>query len=116
MRATHCAALQYNPRASLIVCLDYNVEPGVAAICQEQQLPNGLGGAGIIGEVHIPRNSTTPAVCRKIIQDWGQHTGPVYIYGDATGCQRRMKFGPSAFSVQLVISTTTGARLPIREL
>jgi hypothetical protein len=39
----------------------------------------------VIGEVTIPRHSTTPAVCRKIAADWGQHTGPVYVYGDATG-------------------------------
>jgi hypothetical protein len=42
----------------------------------------------VIGEVHIPRNSTTPAVCRKIALDWGDHGGPVHVYGDATGGAR----------------------------
>jgi hypothetical protein len=88
-RLSHCAPLVYNPAAPLIIFLDFNVEPGVAAICQEQRLPNGLDGTGVIGEVHIPRNSTTPAVCRKIAADYGEkHFGPVDIYGDATGGAR----------------------------
>lgn len=87
-RRVHCAPLAYNTRAPLIICLDFNVEPGVAAIVQEQVLPNGLEGTGVIGEVWIPRNSTTPAVCRKIAADWGNHAGPVRLYGDATGGAR----------------------------
>ena len=81
---THCAPLPYRAAAPLNICLDWNVEPGTAAICQEMKLPNGLDGTGVIGEVYITRNSTTPAVCRKIIQDWGHHPGPVVCYGDAT--------------------------------
>ena len=90
--ATHCAPLAYNPDAPLAFCFDFNVEPGVAAIIQEQHLPNGMPegytGTGVIGEVHIPRNSNTPAVCRKLIQDWGDHRGDVSCYGDATGGSR----------------------------
>lgn len=85
---THCAPLTYRPAAPLIIGMDYNVEPGVACIMQEQELPNGLLGTGVIGEVWIPRNSTTPAVCRKIAQDWGNHFGPIRVYGDATGGAR----------------------------
>lgn len=81
----HCNLLKYDPKQALALCFDFNVEPGVAAIAQEQTLPNGLEGTGIIGEVHIPRNSNTPAVCRRIIQDWGKHPGRVICYGDATG-------------------------------
>jgi len=81
----HCKPLKYDPKQALALCFDFNVEPGVCAIAQEQTLPNGLEGTGIIGEVHIPRNSNTPAVCRKIIQDWGSHLGKVVCYGDATG-------------------------------
>jgi hypothetical protein len=99
--ATHCADLRgkYNPHQPLIFCFDFNVAPGVAAVCQEMVLPGqyerGTGGAvlldrpitgtGVIGEVYIPRNSNTPAVCRKLIADWGNHIGDVYCYGDATG-------------------------------
>jgi len=81
----HCRPLKYEPKQALVLCFDFNVEPGVAAIIQEQTLPNGLEGTGVIGEVHIPRNSNTPAVCRKIVQDWGEHKGKVACYGDATG-------------------------------
>ena len=86
--ATHCASLAYEPTQPLTLCFDFNVEPGVAVVCQEQKLPNGVLGTGIIGEVHIPRNSNTPAVCRKLIADWGKHEGKVRLYGDATGGAR----------------------------
>lgn len=85
---THVASLRYDPRQPLIVCFDFNVAPGIAAIIQEQTLPNGLQGTGVIGEVHIPRNSNTPSVCNRLIQDWGHHDGPVHVYGDATGGSR----------------------------
>lgn len=85
---THCNPLAYDPLKALALCFDFNVEPGVCAIAQEQALPNKLDGTGIIGEVHIPRNSNTPAVCRKIIADWGKHQGRVICYGDATGGAR----------------------------
>lgn len=84
----HCKQLKYNYGTTLNVMLDFNVEPGVAAIAQEQTLPNGLEGTAIIGEVHIPRNSNTSAVCRKLAQDWGEHKGRVVFYGDATGGSR----------------------------
>ncbi len=99
---THTTKLAYNPRADLILCFDFNVEPGVAAVIQEQSLPRqyeqGPGGAalldrpimgsGVIGEVWIPRNSNTQAVCKRIIRDWGKHQGRVRCYGDATGGAR----------------------------
>lgn len=89
-RETHCASLRhlYNTRAPLIFCFDFNVEPGVACICQEVTLPNGLEGTAVLGEVYIPRNSNTPAVCRKLVQDWGRHEGRVFCYGDASGGSR----------------------------
>ena len=100
--ATHCAPLVYNPAAPLNLCFDFNVEPGVCAVVQEQTLPGQfeldarrlpmldrpVTGTGVIGEVHIPRNSNTEAVCNKIIADWGTHRGPVRCYGDATGGAR----------------------------
>jgi hypothetical protein len=100
--SSHCASLRYNPLAPLILCFDFNVEPGVCAIVQEQELPGqferdsaGLArldrpifGTGVIGEVHIPHNSSTPAVCRKVVKDWGGHLGSVRCYGDASGGAR----------------------------
>lgn len=80
----------YDPTLPLIVCLDFNVEPGVAVIAQEIRLEslNRIVTA-VIGEVHIPTNSNTPAVCRRILADWGKHAGPVRVYGDATGGARK---------------------------
>ena len=86
--ATHCASLAYDRTQPLALCFDFNVEPGIAVIAQEQELPSGQYGTGVIGEVYIPRNSNTPAVCRKIVADWGKHEGKVRIYGDATGGAR----------------------------
>lgn len=94
--------LRYDARKPLELCFDFNVEPGVAAVIQEQTLPgqyaraaNGgtlldqpIVGTGVISEVHIPRNSNTPAVCRKLVADFGTHQGFVRCYGDATGGAR----------------------------
>lgn len=103
LESTHCTRkLKYNPKATLFIGFDFNVDPGVAVIMQEQIMPgqyergpDGLldlskpvYGTGVIGEVWIPQNSNTPAVCRKIIDDWGDHKGNVYCYGDATGGSR----------------------------
>ena len=99
---THCRPLAYDPDRPIGFCFDFNVDPGVAAVVQEQMLPGeyerGAGGVplldrpvsgtGVIGEVFIPRNSNTPAVVRKLLQDWGSHRGEVRCYGDATGGAR----------------------------
>jgi len=99
----HTVPLKYDPKQPLILCFDFNVEPGVCAIIQEQLLPKQyerdvvgrlllnkpITGTGVIDEVHIPRNSNTPAVCRKIIEKYGTiHKGAVRCYGDATGGSR----------------------------
>lgn len=83
----HLAKLAYDSMATLIFCFDFNVSPGVAAICQQQQLPHPSNqfGTGVIGEVWIPYNSNTLKVCDKLIQDWGRHQGRIICYGDASG-------------------------------
>lgn len=110
---SHCARLTYDPRADLVFCFDFNVAPGVAAVLQEQMLPNGLSGTGVIGEVHIPRNSSTPAVCRRLIADWGCHQGNVICHGDATGGARgSAKVGGSDWDlIRAELSTVIGTRL-----
>lgn len=80
---THVSDLKYDPRLPLILCFDFNVEPGVCAIIQEQE-----STTCVISEVHIPRNSNTPAVCRKVLSVYGNHPGFVTCYGDATGGAR----------------------------
>jgi len=72
--------LSYQKGADLIFTFDFNRSPGVAAVLQEQ-----AAGTCAIGEVWIPQNSTTPAVCRRLIADWGKHEGNFFLYGDATG-------------------------------
>jgi hypothetical protein len=85
----------YDPRQPLLICLDFNVAPGVAVIAQELRLrtiagapPTGKVVTCAIGEVYIENNSNTPAVCRRILTDWNGHQGRVEVYGDATGGNR----------------------------
>jgi hypothetical protein len=85
---THCKPLEYNPAAPLIFCFDFNVDPGVAAVLQEQRLPNGLDGTGVIGEVYIERASNSQRVATKLAEMWAHHTGTIFCYGDASGGQR----------------------------
>lgn len=84
--------LPYQPDRYLIFCFDFNVDPGVAIVCQEFDAdfrPGWPAFTGCIGEVHIPKNSNTPAVCNKLIADWSdKHHGVVRIYGDQTGGAR----------------------------
>jgi len=107
----HCARLRhlYRKTAPIAFCFDFNVDPGIAVVVQELNLPvprtpviamagdrplfknvepDPTPGTAVIGEVHIPTNSNTVAVCNKLIADWGDHVGPIGIYGDATGGNR----------------------------
>jgi hypothetical protein len=101
LEATHTSTkLTYDAHQPLDFSFDFNVAPGVAVVSQEQRMPGEyerdvktgvqlldqpVEGTGVIGEVYIPRNSNTPAVCRRLIADWGEHQGTVHCYGDATG-------------------------------
>ena len=84
----HCARLRYDPVAPLVFCFDFNVDPGVAVVAQEQRLPSGHVGTGVIGEVWIRNGSNTVFVCRRLIKDWGAHQGRIECYGDVTGGAR----------------------------
>lgn len=89
-------ALQYQVNKPLIICLDFNVSPGVAVIAQEfegdyQYNGDSLSGpafTGIIDEVYIRDNSTTPRICNKIVDKYGNHKERVICYGDSTGGAR----------------------------
>ena len=84
------ATCDYDNTLPLIFCFDFNVAPGVAVVCQETRPDLQTGGTvtQIIGEVYIPNNSNTPAVCRKLVENWSDHKGDVLCYGDATGGAR----------------------------
>ena len=95
--------LWHNTSKPLILCFDFNSSPGVAVICQEQIIPgqyeevlhNGVWlkqpviGTGVIGEVHIPQNSNTLIVCRRLYEDWKHHKGEILVYGDPAGGQKK---------------------------
>ncbi|MGH7470353.1 MAG: terminase large subunit domain-containing protein [Longimicrobiales bacterium] len=115
----HCRRLFqfYSCNAPLIITFDFNVDPGTAAVMQEMLLPDGgVIGTGIIGEVWIPANSNTPAVCRRLVKDWGEHKGLVFCYGDATGgAGGSAKVGGSDWDlVRKELKPTFGDRLKIR--
>ena len=83
----HLRTLAYDPGRPLIIALDFNVDPGTAVVMQEQLL-DGETRTCVVGEVHIPKNSNTPAVCRRLVADWGKHPGDVLLYGDPAGGAR----------------------------
>lgn len=87
----------YDPREPLILCFDFNREPGVCVYVQEQDAarfswipklnPKHGKITACIGEVYIKRASNTRKVCRQILNDWQEvHTsGEVMLYGDPAG-------------------------------
>jgi hypothetical protein len=108
--------LSYDMQAPLGFCFDFNVDPGIAGVVQEGKLPNGMQGTKVLGEVYIPQNSNTVLVCKKLIEDWGDHKGDVCVYGDATGGQRRTSStaGSDWDIVREVLGAHFGARLKFR--
>lgn len=85
----------YDPDLPLVLCFDFNRNPGVCAYVQEHpaarypwlpRVPESGEVTAVIGEVFIRRHSNTRKVCERILADWGErHRGEVYVYGDATG-------------------------------
>ena len=88
----------YHPDMDLILAFDFNVSPGTCGIGLFQD-----GATYIIGEVHIPKNSNTPAVCRKVIEDWGGHKGRLYLYGDPSGGNRSTQVATNRGDWEVVI-------------
>lgn len=84
----HLRSLEIDPNLPLILCFDFNVEPGICAAVQEQ-VHDGVTMTCVVSEVHIPRNSNTPSVCAKVIENWGHHPHEVHIYGDPSGGSRQ---------------------------
>ena len=109
-------SLRYDPNQAIGFCFDFNVDPGIAVIVQEQALPSERYGTGVIGEVYIPQNSNTEMVCRRLVEDWGTHQGEVRIYGDASGGMRRTSAttGSDWDIVMAILKPVFGDRLKIR--
>jgi hypothetical protein len=80
----------YSKQRPLIFTFDFNVSPGTANVLQELgsdtfDISAGQTCSVCLGEVYIPRLSNTLRVCKKLIEDWGNHEGLVICYGDSTG-------------------------------
>lgn len=76
--------MAYDYGMPLHLCFDFNVSPGVAIAIQQHD-----DGDYVVDEIHIPRNSNTELVCNRLIDAFGAHEHPIYLYGDATGEARR---------------------------
>ncbi len=82
--------LTYDPTLPLVLCFDWNVNPGTCAVVQEQKYRGSNPAVAstftaVIDEVWIPTDSNTQRVCREIIERYGSHPSDVIAYGDATG-------------------------------
>lgn len=105
----------YDVSRPLVLCFDFNVDPGVCVMVQE--LPCDWGPpyadtiTGVVGEVYIPHNSNTPAVCRKIIADWSDHRGEFHLYGDPAGGARHTSApeGPDWLIIRKMLRQALGS-------
>lgn len=101
--AAHVYPVEYVPGLDLVLCFDFNVEPGVALVCQEHPVtdeyeehfeslglraPSGTVTA-VLDEVWIPKNSNTERVAKVLARDWKGHKGEVRLYGDPSGGARK---------------------------
>jgi len=110
-KPTHAyTSLKHIENRDLIFCFDFNVSPGVCAICQEQTIHDypenyfndpllAPSFTAVISEVYIPKDSNTPRICNKLGEDWKKFYPKetelpprqfaalpnVLLYGDATG-------------------------------
>lgn len=94
----NCTEASYDPSYPLHFRLDFNVEPGVAVVVQEQPRHKVFSGlpedwddwvSVVVGEVYIQSNSCTELVCQKLVEDWQRHKHrPVIVHGDASGVGR----------------------------
>lgn len=91
-------ALDYDPKAPLDLCFDFNVKPGTCVVVQPQsqsrmgyRFPDAFDDQidCVIGEVYIPDNSNTRLVCQRILEAWGHHPGEVRLFGDWSGGSRK---------------------------
>jgi len=82
----------YDPRRTLILCFDFNVEPGTAAVIMEDDTYVGTvhlpGNSYVIDEVNLARNSNTERVTLELLRRYENHQGEVHIFGDPAGGNR----------------------------
>ena len=82
----NCHRLTYDPSRPLMIHLDFNIAPGVAAITQELFHPrDGHLCTCVIDEVYIEYDSHTEKVCQELASRWRRHENQILVFGDATG-------------------------------
>lgn len=115
------AELEYNPHEPLDLCFDFNVEPGVAIITQEQDYKGPRKDVdqrvtACLGEVWLPVGSNTLRVCAEIARDWGGHKGQVRCFGDASGGARKSSAiaGSDWDLIRQALGKVFGDRLVVR--
>ena len=82
---TDITKICYYPQRALGLCWDFNVNPMVVTAVQRD--PEKRHYMGL--RTHELPNSTTHRMCQHLIEEWGDHKGPVVIYGDSTSNQHR---------------------------
>lgn len=91
--------VQLIPGQPLRICFDFNVAPGVAVVAQEQVI-GGRNVTACCDEVYIENNSNTLLVCQRLAARYRDWSGPIYLYGDATGGNRgTAKIGGSDWDI-----------------
>lgn len=76
----------YSPENDLILCLDFNVSPGVAVVLQRPLDPKTYKPfTAVLWEAWIERGSNTQMVMQAFLERWRNHPGELNVYGDQTG-------------------------------
>jgi len=81
----HVKVTEYDPRAPIALCMDFNAKPGTSSVIQEHPVL----GTMIIAEIFINRYSNTPEVCKYFLEKFRNHKGDVLLFGDPAGNQRK---------------------------
>ena len=86
-RNTHVVQQAYSPNVRLVLCLDFNIAPGIAIVAQELPHPDGRQMCvHALSEITLKRGTTADVIqefCRQYpAKDYG---GELVICGDATG-------------------------------
>ena len=120
--------LKLNKHRPLLVCCDWNWDPGTAVFAQEQtrhdyrdgtRLPDAVPQqfTAVLGEVFI-RRTNTPSVMQSVLA-WIHkqgHVGSVHVYGDpAGGAQGSARVAGSDIElVRKILGPVLGDRLSLR--
>src|SRR5271165_4905557 len=91
-RAVHVVPQRYDPGATLMWSLDFNVTPMSSLVVQETD-----GRLRVIGEIVMERASTEQACC-EFLNRYATHAGQIEIFGDASG-NKQQTAGGSDYSI-----------------